>query len=151
MASKPKFTVEQCEQAITATRGNILAAAANLKCSRKAVYDKIKKYPKLQIVVDSQREEMLDFAEAKLYQQIRNDNLTAIIFFLKTQGRGRGYSSRLELEGAADGNPINIADRRNVTINLVGGMNGQNAGHETGTDPDNRSDPVLEKNAENAP
>jgi len=56
---------------------------------------------------DDVSEILLDFAEAKLYDQIKNGNTTAIIFFLKTRGKKRGYVERQEITGA-DGLPNNI-------------------------------------------
>ena len=34
----------------------------------------------------------LDFAESSLYRQIKDDNTTATIFYLKTRGKKRGYN-----------------------------------------------------------
>jgi hypothetical protein len=42
------------------------------------------------------RETMLDNAETELYEQALNGNTTALIFLLKTQGKGRGYVERQE-------------------------------------------------------
>lgn len=39
----------------------------------------------------------LDFAESKLHEQIMEGNTAAIIFFLKTKGKVRGYIERSEL------------------------------------------------------
>lgn len=39
----------------------------------------------------------LDYAETKLHKQITKDNTTAIIFYLKTKGRKRGYVERQEI------------------------------------------------------
>jgi len=47
----------------------------------------------------------LDFAESQLYQQIKQGNTTATIFFLKTKGKKRGYIERQELTGA-EGKPL---------------------------------------------
>jgi hypothetical protein len=50
---------------------------------------------------------MLDNAETALYDDALNGNTTALIFFLKTQGKSRGYTERQELTGA-DGDVITI-------------------------------------------
>jgi hypothetical protein len=39
----------------------------------------------------------LDFAESQLFQQIKDNNTTATIFYLKTQGKKRGYIERQEI------------------------------------------------------
>ena len=40
----------------------------------------------------------LDFAESQLFDLIKDKNITAIIFFLKTKGKKRGYSERSEYD-----------------------------------------------------
>jgi len=40
----------------------------------------------------------LDFAESKLHEQIMEGNTAAIIFFLKTKGKVRGYIERKEIQ-----------------------------------------------------
>jgi hypothetical protein len=40
----------------------------------------------------------LDFAEGKLHQRIKDDSDTAIIFYLKTKGKKRGYIERSEVD-----------------------------------------------------
>ena len=50
-----------------------------------------------------EREGLKDFAEGKLMQQIDGGNITAIIFYLKTQAKDRGYIEKVEHEfDAAD-------------------------------------------------
>lgn len=48
--------------------------------------------------VEDVNEETLDIVESKLLSAISDDNLTAIIFYLKTKGRNRGYVERVENE-----------------------------------------------------
>lgn len=45
----------------------------------------------MQHVVQEARDARLDFAEGKLDEKIDNGDTAALIFFLKTQGRSRGY------------------------------------------------------------
>jgi hypothetical protein len=40
----------------------------------------------------------LDLAESKLHEEILGGNTAAIIFFLKTKGKKRGYVERQEVE-----------------------------------------------------
>ena len=47
----------------------------------------------------------LDYAESKLFTAIKKGSMTAIIFYLKTQGKKRGYIERQEVTGA-EGAPI---------------------------------------------
>ena len=50
--------------------------------------------------VESVREDLLDFAESKLWEKIVSGNLTAIIFYLKCQGQKRGYIDKQYVENA---------------------------------------------------
>lgn len=50
----------------------------------------------------------LDFAESQLHQQIKSGNPTSTIFYLKTQGKHRGYVERQELTGK-DGGAMSIS------------------------------------------
>ena len=44
----------------------------------------------------------LDFAESKLHEQILGNNIAAIIFYLKTKGKVRGYVERTEVRMETD-------------------------------------------------
>ena len=46
--------------------------------------------------VDDIRESAIDVAETKLHEAINEGNLTAVIFYLKTKGKNRGYVERQE-------------------------------------------------------
>lgn len=47
--------------------------------------------------VDAINELQIDVAEASLLKKIQNGDTTAIIFYLKTKGKDRGYSERREI------------------------------------------------------
>lgn len=89
-----KVTDEQCIKALEITGGRIYHAAQRLGItspnlvlrtkSSKAVYDALCEI----------RGRCLDFAEDQLMERIREGDLKAIIFYLKTIGRERGYDDR---------------------------------------------------------
>ncbi len=82
--------------AITKARGMITIAADVLKCSPQTVYAYMERYPDVKSARENARERMLDTAELNLYQAINKGDMTAIIFYLKTQGKRRGYIERQE-------------------------------------------------------
>ena len=51
--------------------------------------------PALITALTEARETMLDTAESVLYSKILAGDITALIFFLKTQGKSRGYIERV--------------------------------------------------------
>ncbi|CAN5459805.1 hypothetical protein BH20ACI3_BH20ACI3_41870 [soil metagenome] len=77
--------------------GNMAATARRFHCSRTTVWEYVNKDPELRQTVDELSEVFIDEAESQLYKHIREGNIVATIFFLKTKARHRGYSERLEL------------------------------------------------------
>ena len=109
-----RYTAEQVIDVLKRKRGFIAAAAKELGCTRSTVYNYMKRYPTAKQALDDIREARHDWVEGKLLKQIENDNMTAIIFYLKTQAKHRGYVERQEVTGA-DGDA--------VEIRVVGGIN----------------------------
>ena len=87
----------------------VTSAAKRLGCNPKTVYRSIERYPALKDVLSEARESSVDLAESKLMEAIEEGNITAIIFFLKTRGKSRGYSERSEHD----------KDRGPVTLRVV--------------------------------
>ena len=58
----------------------------------------LKKDPKYAADVKDIENVTLDFAESQLHEQIRDGNVTATIFLLKTKGKKRGYIERQEIQ-----------------------------------------------------
>jgi hypothetical protein len=54
------------------------------------------------------KEAAIDFVESKLFQSIQNGSDTAMIFFLKTQAKKRGYIEKTEIQHEGGGVNIQI-------------------------------------------
>lgn len=92
---KKRYTKEQVSTALTDANGFVTIAAKNLRCQTCTVNEYIKRFPELKAVLDDARAATLDVAESQLMKLIEQGNVTAIIFFLKTQGRTRGYQEKI--------------------------------------------------------
>src|SRR5512146_1589446 len=92
-------TPELVAQKIRDARGNISAVADSLRVSRQALYKYIDKHQSLKAVIAESRERMKDNAESVLYQKVLDGEAWAVCFFLKTQGKDRGYTERHEVSG----------------------------------------------------
>ena len=91
-------TAREYAQAIIDAEGLVSNAAQRLGVNRGAVYAAVKKHPNVQQALEDARERTVDMAESKLYSKIRDGDMTAIIFFLKTIGKYRGYIERLDIK-----------------------------------------------------
>ena len=102
--ASPRCTAKQVTEALLKSDGTLTAAASKLGVTRQAVYNYIKRYD-LQSVIEDARENMVDEAVGQLHRLVRDGNLGATIFYLKTQAKGRGFTERIEQTGA-NGEPI---------------------------------------------
>lgn len=102
-----KFTAQEVIDALEGSKGIVSQAARKLRCSRTTIYNYIDKYTTVKQALEDEREDLLDFVEGKLLENIKDGNMTAIIFYLKTQGKHRGYVERQEIAGAGGG-PLSI-------------------------------------------
>ena len=84
-------------------KGNLSMVARSFGMSRQTLYTYIKSKPTVQAAVDEARETMIDNVESALYSAALNGEAWAVCFFLKTQGKSRGYVERQELTGAGGG------------------------------------------------
>lgn len=91
-----KRTKAEYIAAIKAARGLITVAARSLGVEFSAVYGMAKRHPEVKQAIEDSREQMLDFAESKLFENMKANDNTALIFFLKTQGRKRGYNENYQ-------------------------------------------------------
>lgn len=93
---------DRIAEALRKSHGLVSRAARMLRCSRKAVYAHININPDLQEVLVDARELVTDDAEAGLYSRIKAKDPWAICFYLKTQGKDRGYVERQETQQVGD-------------------------------------------------
>jgi hypothetical protein len=102
-----RFTEAQVSQAVTEASGILTTTAKNLGCTTTTIYEYLKRYPSLKDVLEEARESAIDFVESKLMKAIEEGNVTAMIFYLKTQGKGRGYVERSEHDLSPNG-PVTL-------------------------------------------
>ena len=140
-------TIEEIEKALSVSRGLKGPAAKSLGVTWQAVHNRVKKSERLQKHLQQLREDSLDYVEGKLFENIDEGNTSSIIFYLKCQGKSRGYVERVETTGADGGaiehrqidappRPANYAEwleqtagnRRDQVFGEMAGSNGAN-GH----------------------
>ena len=94
-------------KAIKESQGLLTLAAKRAGVTYWTVWKYSKDFPSVAKAIEEAHEGLIDFAEAKLYEKIREGDNTAIIFYLKTQGKSRGYIERQEHTGEGGG-PVRI-------------------------------------------
>lgn len=91
------LSAEQVIKQLTESHGNISHAAGALRTSRKTLHKYINEHATVKDALDDIREATLDRAETMLQSRMAHSD-TLLIFFLKTQGKSRGYVERFEQE-----------------------------------------------------
>ncbi len=84
--------------ALEKSLGNVTSACKKVKCDRSTFYEHCKRDAKFKAAVDAISDVALDFAEDALIKRIKKGDTIATIFYLKTQGKKRGYIERQELD-----------------------------------------------------
>lgn len=107
MARTKSYTAEQMITAIKQNNGILAKAAQSIGCARSTVSKYIEDYATVRAAYEEANETNIDFVESKLMQNIQAGDTTAIIFFLKTKAKGRGYVERQEITGA-DGDAVHV-------------------------------------------
>ena len=104
MARKPKFTVALIAEAlqnsggIFTTAASLIEAATKESCAANTVANYVKRSKKLQKLLEEIESENFDLAVHGLLQQIREQNLTAIIYYINRKGGKFGWSNKIEVE-----------------------------------------------------
>jgi hypothetical protein len=100
-------------QALVQTLGVVTSACKIVDMDRSTFYKYLNEDPEFAIQVKDVQEVALDFAESKLYEQIKGNSTAATIFYLKTKGRHRGYIERHEVEHSGEITQVTVNIKRN--------------------------------------
>jgi predicted DNA-binding transcriptional regulator YafY len=112
MAGKPTISDEQIAATLAETKGMLAATAKRLNVSLRTIQRRIAANEELQVIIEDQREFAIDTVELKLLELALKGNLTACIFFLKTQAKDRGYVEQLRVTDEIDNLPPDEIKRR---------------------------------------
>lgn len=89
-----KEVLERLEDSL----GIVTMACKNVGISRKTFYEWKKNDEEFAKAVKDIQEVTLDFVESQLHKQIKDGNVSAAIFYLKTKGKERGYIEQQNIE-----------------------------------------------------
>ena len=88
--------------ALEQSMGVVATACETLNISRTNHYKWMKDSPEYRENYEALSNKALDFAETQLMKMIGKGNTAAVIFFLKTKGKERGYVERQEVKVQQD-------------------------------------------------
>ena len=95
------------------TLGVVTTACQKCECSRETFYRYYREDEEFKKKVDDIENITLDFVESSLHKKINDGDTTAMIFYLKTKGKKRGYVERTEIE------QTNVNSNEPLTIKIV--------------------------------
>nr|DAX15528.1 MAG TPA: putative terminase small subunit [Caudoviricetes sp.] len=87
-------------EALTKSLGIVTNAVKVTGISRTTHYAWMEKDPEYRSRVEEATDAQIDFVEGNLIQRIQEGDTTATIFYLKTKGKKRGYTERMEIAPA---------------------------------------------------
>jgi len=95
---RERYTIADVIDALEQTQGYVSKAADFLGCTTKTIYNYRDRHEDVAQAWIDIKERRHDFVEDRLLQRIKSEDTTAIIFYLKTQAKQRGYIERQEVE-----------------------------------------------------
>ena len=93
-----KINIKNFTEAANGSGGIQAIVAAKLKVSRTAISYFIRRIPKMKELLEKEREKIIDKAESELFKAADNGEKWAIERILKTIGKDRGYTEKIEIE-----------------------------------------------------
>ncbi len=92
------YSEKQFLAAIAESKGFVSTIADSMGCAFTTVYQWQKKNKVIKDAIEDERIRELDFAEGQLHTLMVEKNVAAVIFYLKTQGKARGYIEKTEID-----------------------------------------------------
>ena len=111
----PRYTDKQIIHALKLTNGMVYVAADNLGCSPNTVKKRLLSSQRVAEAQEAAKGQLLDVAETRLAAAVARTEPWAVQFYLKTQGRCRGYGERKEISGP-DGGPMEHSGGTTITV-----------------------------------
>ncbi|HSH67763.1 MAG TPA: hypothetical protein VLB84_18625 [Bacteroidia bacterium] len=111
MPNRVEHTKKALLEALEQSLGVVTSAVKKAGIGRTTFYEYYNSDEEFRKKVDDIGNVSIDFAESQLFKQIKEGNVTAIIFYLKTKGKHRGYFEKFkqEIEHSGDqSKPITI-------------------------------------------
>jgi hypothetical protein len=91
--------------------GIVSDACKSVGVSRVTYYDYYNNDPEFKTSIDEIDGSVLDFVEGKLFKLIEKGDVAAILFYLKTKGKRRGYIEKSEID-----HTVNFPSLPSITI-----------------------------------
>ena len=116
-------------KALSASRGVVSYACKKANVSRRVYYDYLNTDPDFERQVEEIKEAQVDTVEVALLNAITEGNITAIIFYLKTQGKHRGYIEKSEIRATVETGDNDLlenipVEKREQVAEILLGLNG---------------------------
>ena len=108
MNKSEQLKKENLLKALEKSLGIVSTACVSIGISRTTYYKYYNEDKEFKQSVDSIGDIALDCAESQLFELIKEKNVTAIIFYLKTKGKKRGYVEKLQAGDQKQPNAIEI-------------------------------------------
>lgn len=96
--------------ALIKTLGIVTTACNSVNIHRKTFYEWYKEDEEFKKEVDDISNIAIDFVESQLFKRIKSGDTAAIIFFMKTKGKRRGYIEKQEFDHTTKGDKIEASD-----------------------------------------
>jgi transposase-like protein len=99
---------ERFIEILTKQAGNVAGACRAMNINRRTYYNWMEKHEEFKLTVEDITEALIDDAESGLQKLIKDGNVVAILFYLKTRAKSRGYIERSETDITSKGDKIKI-------------------------------------------